>query len=268
MLDHLHRDGEAGSHLSTPDAVLARAAANCAEAYRRFAEAVGKPWRIDEDMILADVGLPVGLPTNSATMLRPFSDDDAAFVADRLGGFFDESPGGEFQLWSMWPTPDLSRWGFHPWGVPCMIREAGGDHPPVPDELHIVEALDAAAVAQASSLLGDAFGVPPDAQPFMDPAFNAEDARILVGRRGRSPRFDGHGGRGRRVLRDLRGGHLARRPRSWVRGSVELGSDRLPPGSAGHAAGQRHGPPRIRTDGLRDRHHVSLLEPGASTRLI
>ena len=62
-----------------------------------------------------------------------------------------------------------------------MIREAGGDHPPVPDELHIVEALDAAAVAQASSLLGDAFGVPPDAQPFMDPAFNAEDARIWLG---------------------------------------------------------------------------------------
>ena len=167
--------------MTTPDAVLTRAAANCAEAYRRFAEAIGKPWRIDEDMVLADVGLPADLPTNSATMLRPLPEGDAGFVADRLGGFFDESPGGGFQLWSMWPTPDLSPWGFHPWGVPCMVREASGDRPPAPDELHIEEALDAAAVARASSLLGDAFGVPAEAQPFMDPAFNTDDARIWLG---------------------------------------------------------------------------------------
>lgn len=62
-----------------------------------------------------------------------------------------------------------------------MVREAGGDAPPPPEELRVTEALDQASVTHAVSLVGDAFGVPADAQPFMAPAFNSDTSRVWLG---------------------------------------------------------------------------------------
>ena len=99
------------------DDPLAGAAANCAEAYRAWAAGVGRPWRAWDDLVLADLGLPVSLPPNHASVLTPLTDEAVPDVVERMRAFFDRSPGGPFQVWSLWPTPDLDGFGFEPWSV-------------------------------------------------------------------------------------------------------------------------------------------------------
>ncbi len=164
-----------------PD-VLARAGANCGEAYRYWAERLGRPWHRWDDLVAADLGIPASLPPNSASLLRPWSDDRVDTLVERVAAFFDGSAGGGYQIWSAWPTPDLSPFGFEPWSVPCMIRPPGGAPRPTPLELRIVEATDVATMGDAAVLVGDAFGLPAGSQdPFMTTALNGDDFRVWVG---------------------------------------------------------------------------------------
>jgi GNAT superfamily N-acetyltransferase len=167
---------------SVDDDVLARAAGNCGEAYRAWADALGKPWRVWDDLITADLGLPFALPPNNATLLEPLTAADLDDVLERMRGFFDAGAGGPFGLWSIWPTPDLTSLGFEPWRTPMMVRPAGGESRPAPPELEIVEVEDARAAAEASVLLA-AFGVPePITLGLIGPALNSEDFRVWLGR--------------------------------------------------------------------------------------
>jgi len=165
---HSYRSGRSGRPPDrgtlpavSQDDALERAAANCGEAYRAWVAGLGLPWRTWDDLVVADMGLPVPAPPNHATLRSPLADHAVGDAVDRLRGFFDGSPGGGYELWSLWPTPDLSAHGFEPWSVPLMIRPAGGDAKPAPVELEIVEVEDDRAASEASTLL-TVFGAPAD----------------------------------------------------------------------------------------------------------
>jgi GNAT superfamily N-acetyltransferase len=164
------------------DDVLARAAGNCGEAYRAWSAALGRPWRTWPDLIVADLGLPVSLPPNNATLLEPLTERNLDSVVERMRDHFDGSPGGAYELWSMWPTPDLTPLGFEPWQVPMMLRPAGGEPPPSPAELEIVEVDDDRTAAEASALL-TVFGTPADSVVgTITPALQTETFRVWLGR--------------------------------------------------------------------------------------
>jgi hypothetical protein len=137
-----------------PD-VLLRAAENCAGAYRAWAEGVGRPTRRWEDLSCADLALPVALPPNNATLLRPPGRES---VLDRTAAFFAGRPGGPYEVWSLWPVRELDDAGIESWPVPCMVRDRGGDRRPPPPKLEVVEATDAEAVRDAEALIDEVFG--------------------------------------------------------------------------------------------------------------
>ncbi len=164
------------------DDALARAAANCAEAYRTWVAGVGRPWQAWDDLVVADMGLSVSLPPNHASVLQPLTDEAVGGVVERLRGFFDGAPGGPFELWSAWPTPDLEPLGFEPWSVPLMIRPAGGSPKSAPPELDVVEVDDARSADEAAALLG-VFGAPPEEAPGRVTAdLGSETFRFWLGR--------------------------------------------------------------------------------------
>lgn len=164
------------------DEVLRRTAANCAGAYRVWAERMGRPFRLWDDLSVGDLGLPAALPPNNATLLRPLTDGELPDVLERVDGFFSTSPGGGYQLWSIWETPDLSGEGFGGGSAPCMIREPGGEPGPAPPELTVVEAADEDTVREAATLIDTVFGggrsEPADV---LTPGVLGEDFRVWVG---------------------------------------------------------------------------------------
>lgn len=163
------------------DDVLARAAANCAGAYRVWAERMGRPFRLWEDLSLGDLGLRSALPPNNATLLRPITDGGLAGVLERVEGFFSGSPGGAYQLWSIWETPDLSGSGFGRGSAPCMIREPGGERRPSPPELTVAEAQEEDAVRDAALLIGEVFGSADEPANVLAPGVLGEDFRVWLG---------------------------------------------------------------------------------------
>ncbi|MGZ8636130.1 MAG: GNAT family N-acetyltransferase [Actinomycetota bacterium] len=167
--------------IADPD-VLGRAVANCAGAYRTWAEALGKHARVWDDLSCADLELPVTLSPNNATLLVPRTTERIGSVLERVAAFFGERPGGGYELWSLWPMPDLSAAGFKEWSCPCMIRDRGGHPPPAPSELEIVEATDAATVREAEALIDDAFeiGAAPGSMLALETL--GEQFRVWVGR--------------------------------------------------------------------------------------
>ena len=82
--------------------------ANCAGAYRTWAERLGKRSRTWDGLSCADLELPVALPPNNATVLREPMPGEADGLLDRAREFFAERPGGPYELWSLWPIPELS----------------------------------------------------------------------------------------------------------------------------------------------------------------
>src|SRR5438477_1779555 len=87
--------------------VLSRAAANCGGAYRAWAEFLGRPTARWPDVSCGDLGLGTNLPPNNATLLAPPDPGGFGALLERVGAFFAANPGGGYQVWSIWPTPDL-----------------------------------------------------------------------------------------------------------------------------------------------------------------
>jgi hypothetical protein len=163
----------------TADDLLARAAANCAGAYRTWAERMGRPTGVWDDLSCADLGLPVILPPNNATVLRPVGAMDD--VLDRVAGVFDGRPGGGFEVWNLWPVGEAPP-GYESWTCPAMVRDLGGDPPALPSALEIVEAHDDATVAEAEALIGDVFGARAEPGSTLTSACLGDDFRVWVGR--------------------------------------------------------------------------------------
>lgn len=108
---------------------------NLAERYR-FAAKAGAPALDDGDLVGA-LKTEAGPWGNDVVALRPFGDEAVSALVDRVAAFADRPA----MLWCAWPAPDLSAHGFtlmgHP---PGMVRAPGGEAPPVPDALRVVEA--------------------------------------------------------------------------------------------------------------------------------
>lgn len=166
---------------SDHDDLLRRSAANCGGAYRVWAERMGRPSHLWDDVSLGDLGLPAALPPNNATLLRPLTDDGPGDVLERVDAFFAASSGGGYQLWSIWQTPDLSGDGFERGSAPCMLREPGGEPRPAPPELEIVEAEDEQALLEAATLIGEVFGAPVDPSTVLAPRILGEDFKLWLG---------------------------------------------------------------------------------------
>jgi hypothetical protein len=91
-----------------------------------------KPASVDAELSMGDLQLPADLPVHNATCLVPLHEDRARAVTERIDGFFAGVDAGAFEIWSIWPTPDLSRFGFHAFSVPAMVRERSDEPPPAP----------------------------------------------------------------------------------------------------------------------------------------
>jgi Acetyltransferase (GNAT) family len=115
-------------------------ASNLALQFECIPRSMGKPWVRWDGVWAADTKLPAAYP-NSATMLRPLAEQEAADVVARLDRFYAQDITGPWMLWSAWPTPDLTPYGMRAAGqTPLMVRLPS----PVPSApatgLRIVEA--------------------------------------------------------------------------------------------------------------------------------
>jgi hypothetical protein len=162
--------------------MLSRAAANCAGAYRIWAERMGKPAQLWDDLSCGDLGVPASLPPNNATLLRPATPESLDGVLERVEDFFARGTGGGYEIWSLWPFPGTTQPGYEEWPCPCMVRERGGEPPPAPPELEIVEAGDEGTVLEAEALIGEVFETEAAPGSTLRPECLDEDFRVWVGR--------------------------------------------------------------------------------------
>jgi len=109
--------------LSDLDTWRTISASNLALQFEYIPRSMGKPWVHWVGLWAADTKFPAAYP-NSATMLRPLAEQEAADVVARLDQFYaDENVNGPWMLWSAWPTPDLTPYGMHSAGqTPLMVR--------------------------------------------------------------------------------------------------------------------------------------------------
>lgn len=105
-------------HLDVGDTLLRRQVHNLAERYRFSAERAGAPLVEDDDF----VGVVLSHDSvwgNDVVLLRPVQESGAESLVERLTSRLP----GSGNLWSAWPTPDLSGYGMVPFGhPPAMVR--------------------------------------------------------------------------------------------------------------------------------------------------
>lgn len=163
------------------EATLRALAANCGHAYLAGARATGRPWIEDEDLVMSDLGLPIALSANNATLLRPVTDPAAAAgVAARTEAFFS-GPGGGYQVWGLWPDPDLAPFGFSRSTAPCMVREPGDERRPTPPELEVVEVGDDPGMLEVWGIIDEVFGRGRTPEPLWDARVLSDDYRVWLG---------------------------------------------------------------------------------------
>jgi len=137
-----------------------RAAANVAAFFEQVVRAMDRRWTHWDDAWAADLqGLSPFF--NSATLVRPLDPAQATDLIDRLSHFYAAQPGAPWILWSAWSAPDLQRWGFELLTrLPLMVRPAGGALPAPPPLLRIVEATDAATLADGERVTIEGYPLP------------------------------------------------------------------------------------------------------------
>jgi hypothetical protein len=141
------------------DAVwVERAARSLARSWEELARAIGGRTERWDDAWVADAASPNPF-VNAVTLTRPLREDDATGLTARLEAFFAARPaGGPWLVWSGWPTPDLSKLGYVLWGhPPIMVRPPGGEAPPTPPELRIVEARTADELVAVERVFVEAY---------------------------------------------------------------------------------------------------------------
>ncbi|MFH0245554.1 hypothetical protein ACGRHY_24750 [Streptomyces sp. HK10] len=102
--------------------------ADCVDAIVRAAG--GRTLRTDA-FAAADLGRPSGL-YNSATLLQPLAGRDTARALAPIEEFFGQGT-GQVLLWSPWPTPDLTEYGWKLSGHPPLLLRPPGEPPSFPD---------------------------------------------------------------------------------------------------------------------------------------
>ncbi len=132
------------SHERVPDSTwVASSTHSLALGWELIVQALGGRIEDWDRVAVADAASPNPF-LNAVTPTRPLQPDEYPALTARLEAFFLERPdGGPWVLWSGWPAPDLSALGYVLWGhSPIMVRLPGGEAPPPPPELRIVEARD------------------------------------------------------------------------------------------------------------------------------
>jgi ribosomal protein S18 acetylase RimI-like enzyme len=166
------------------DAVIHGAAANCAGAYREWSARTGHRTALWPDLSVSDMGLPSSVPIDSASLLTPIDTLDALHDAiDRAEASFARTDGGPIEIWSAWPTPDLTPRGYTPNRVPGLVRVPGGDPPPLPFGLQVAPAHSPEDLADASRLVDAVFGCgAPHPAMLLTPSVLGEDFEVFIGR--------------------------------------------------------------------------------------
>ncbi|MGH3983019.1 MAG: hypothetical protein ACRDST_10140 [Pseudonocardiaceae bacterium] len=149
---------------------------NLAAFHEAVATALGGRTLRRDDIVAADLGHPSGY-FNSAVLLRP-PERIEEVVAD-IEAFYDGHGSGDVELWSLWPSPDLTGRGWELEGHPPLLIRPAGPAPSVPDpaELRIEEVSDAAGVRDWERVAVDGFPFP-DVQPGLPGAI--ADGRVLA----------------------------------------------------------------------------------------
>lgn len=123
----------------------------------------------------ADLGLGWAL-FNSTTLLRPLTDETAPEVLAALAAAYSPDRAGDLLLWSAWPTPDLTPFGWRLYDRPWLMRRAV--HPtPAPDhgEVAIERVREPGQLTEFLTVVAEAF-------PFRDlqAAPHSWDSRVLA----------------------------------------------------------------------------------------
>lgn len=121
--------------LDAGDTLLRAQVYNLASRYRFAAERANAPL-VDDDLLVG-VQLVEGTGWgNDAVLLQPFREASVGPLLGRLRELPEPS-----NLWSAWPTPDLTGHGLVLFGhPPAMLRPPGGEAPPALDGVRFVEA--------------------------------------------------------------------------------------------------------------------------------
>lgn len=150
-----------GAETATGDNLALDVMRDYGRSFAAMAEATGKPASIDDDLgvVMADCQAPTHF-LNPVSLTRPISEANAELLARRAKEFYAQRPGGQYSVWSIWPTPDLREHGLSAGGhPPFMLRAAGGDAPRTPDGLDIVRVDSPQTLADYQRALISGFGM-------------------------------------------------------------------------------------------------------------
>ncbi len=113
------------------------------------------------DDVLAVSGPYAGPDQNGATLLRPLDQEHADELLVRLDRFYADQPDMPWGLWNAWPADDLQLQCLeHVTRIPIMVRLPGAALPVPPPELRVVEAVDAATMADGERIMVDGGPIP------------------------------------------------------------------------------------------------------------
>lgn len=145
----------------TPDELIHAFNANWSSATEAWGGSLGATMLRRDDVVAVNVGRPAFV-VNAATLLSPLGPDmvDETMAAlDDLYGFPNGARTGRVLLFSAWPTPDLTPYG---WTTkreaPLMFRPAGGEVPQVPSGFCVEPVHDAATLRAAEEVTIRGFG--------------------------------------------------------------------------------------------------------------
>ena len=71
----------------------------------------------------------------------------------KLQDFYHGSQGGGYSIWDPWQCLVLAKYGYSSHELPLMIRPSGGEIPPPPEGLEIIEAKDEKTLALVENTL-------------------------------------------------------------------------------------------------------------------
>jgi hypothetical protein len=180
---------ETGWRAETPvgDSLMRRFVIGFAEWIESSARAAGQPMIRTDDIVAVDERSPHVL-LNNGILLRPVTPERAPQILADLVGLYSGSPGGPFSVFCPWPTDIVDvTIGGHP---PVMLRTPGGEAPPTPPGLEVVEVTTPEQLAEYERVLVDGFPLE-ELRPWQSPTALHPSMLHLPGMRMFLGRVDG-----------------------------------------------------------------------------
>lgn len=163
------------------DLLLRQAVLNFTDFNVGIAGVLGARLRRGPFVEMADLGQPSGF-MNNATFLRPWELAQLPLLLDEIDAFFAADGSGAIDVWSAWPTPDLTDRGWELGGhPPLMLRSPGGDAMPARPELEIRRANDEHTVRDFERVLATSFGAADAPHVWDERVLDLKDIFLWVG---------------------------------------------------------------------------------------